>query len=204
MPTLIEVLNRPAYVQFVNNNDFNGALAALTANTVVQPDSALWHWNGVIAALKQGVGVQSDVNAIGPNGLSLAVVATCRDILAQMPNGYLTLDALLTAGCQLSDTGFQTQVQVMEVTEPPEAKLILDAILAIGQEKTFPQWELEGLAQAPILQDVTTALTGMLTIVNQQAAQRFYQTVTDAYQNKISNWTSLSDLKTAVQEAAAS
>jgi hypothetical protein len=151
MTDITDVLKRPTYSSFVNANDSVGALAALLANGTVPPDSELWHWNGIINAL--ALGAISGTNSLTPNQVSV-----CRDTLSKMPNGYLTLDALLTAGCALDDPIFQATVTSMEVTEPPEAAAILTAIAAIGQPKQVPQWQIEGLAVAPTLDTVTAAM----------------------------------------------
>jgi len=124
-------------------------LTTLTATITGTPDQDLWHWDGVINAIAAGV---------PGNGLTLQQAATARDILSTMPVGYLTLDALLSTGCQLSSPLFIGTVQAMEVAEPPTAVLVLNAILAIGAAPQNPQWKLSGLSVAPTSDTITAAL----------------------------------------------
>lgn len=152
---LDEALQRPEFQSI----DGDATLALFQAIiTVPNPDQSLWHWNGVIGALGIGATTNPDQNGIGANGLSVADVSTARDTLSQMTRGYLTLDGLLTTGCQITSPLFLGTLQAMEIKEPPEAIPILNAILALGGPTVGPAWQLTySMGAEPTLNEIKIA-----------------------------------------------
>lgn len=153
---------------------------ALLLSTISGPvDESLWHWDGVIPALTMQA-VAADPPGDGVTRLTVQQAATCRDILSKMPSGYLTLDALLINGVQLSSPLFQDQVIAMETVEPPDAVLVLNAILALGVPASLPYWQNAGLSEAPVLSDVAAARAAIAAQADMDRAVAAWTTVSNA------------------------
>ncbi len=93
------------------------------------------------------------------NGVSSSIVVNARATISGLANGGPTLDgALLSGGFDCSNAANRALLIASEVTDPPAAVTIINAMLAIGIPQ-IPQWQASGLAAAPSLTDVESALT---------------------------------------------
>lgn len=133
-------------------------LAMLGVQVIKSQDNQVWHWNGVIGALNTMYSEGFFQSLVGtPGEITASDIATTMDILAQMPVGWVTLNGLFITGCQISLPEVQATIAGLESVEPPKARSLLTAILAIGQPVMQDNWQQYGLQQLPQLSDVTAA-----------------------------------------------
>jgi hypothetical protein len=105
-------------------------------------DEQLYHWNGVTKALFR-------------QGINPALVIGMVPILSQCV-GWDTFDRCVAAGIDFASDENRALIQSLETSDPPEAVILLEGMLAIGRP-TAPTWSALGITAAPLLQDVVAA-----------------------------------------------
>lgn len=166
-------------VSAIGGTDANAILAALLATVSGPPNSTPFTWSGLGQELLKV-------------GVSPTIVLNARATLANLENGGPMLDGCLSSGgFDCSDATNRALLAASEVTDPPDAVTIINAMLAIGLP-TFPMWQEFGLTEAPILSDVQTALA---QISNQQAWESFVASTLNAL---LTSYASPTTIKAAV------
>lgn len=118
-------------------------LTAGNVAVIVFSDNTPYTWSGIGQKLLE-------------NGVSSEVVLNMRATLSALPNGGSTLDGcFLSGGFDCSDATNRALLSASEVTDPPDAVTLINAMLAVGIVMGT-SWQKWGIAQ-PLLADITSA-----------------------------------------------